>query len=101
MKRQAQCSIESTRTTYVTQPYNVGSKRGRSLALIIPAKIARQCKITTDTVFSVKADTRTRAITLQTMMTATEEDGVDDENNKTKAGAEGGATNNNLSAATL
>jgi hypothetical protein len=96
MKNQHQCSTESTRRVYATQPYEVGSKRGKSLAVIIPAGIARQCNITTDTVFSVKADTMTKAVTLQTINLPTE----DGDENKTKAGAEG-ATNNNLSAATL
>jgi hypothetical protein len=84
---------KSRRRIYATQPYAVGSKAGKSLAVIIPAKIARQCDITTDTVFSVKADTRTKAVTLQTIKLL--ENG--DENKK--AGAEG--ANNNLSATAL
>jgi hypothetical protein len=102
MKVEEKNSTEKSRRRriYTIQPYAVGSKGGKSLALVIPAGIARQCDITTDTVFSVKADERTNAVTLQTVkLMTTTEDGGDE--NKTKAGAEGGATNNNLSAATL
>jgi antitoxin component of MazEF toxin-antitoxin module len=70
------------RRIYATQPYHVGSKRGNSLAVIIPAGIARQCDITTDTVFSVKADTRIKAVILQTIKLTTE-----DEKENKKAGA--------------
>lgn len=73
------------RRIYATQPYHVGSKGGKSLAVIIPAGIARQCDITTDTVFSVKADTRTKAVTLQTIKPTTEDD--EEENENKKAGA--------------
>jgi hypothetical protein len=75
---------KSRRRRYAIQPYEVGTKGARSLALIIPARIARQCDITTDTMFSVKADTRTKAVTLQTIKLMTTED---ENENKTKAGA--------------
>jgi hypothetical protein len=95
MTKQNQYSTDFTRRIYATQPYEVGSKRGRSLALIIPAGIARQCNITPNTVFSVKADTRTKTVTLQTINLTTEEDG---DENKTKAGA---VEVDHLTAATL
>ncbi len=41
---------------YVLQPYQVGSKDGKSLALIIPAKVARQCSVNTSTVFTLRVD---------------------------------------------
>lgn len=73
MKKHHSYSTESTgRRIYAIQPYEVGSKRGRSLALIIPARIARQCDITPNTTFSVKADTMTKAVTLQTIKLMTE-----------------------------
>jgi hypothetical protein len=66
------------------QPYQVGQKNKKSLAIIIPAKIARQCQITPDTLFSVKGDRTTMAVTLQTVKLTTEEE--DGDENK-KAGA--------------
>jgi hypothetical protein len=85
MSQRHQHSTEFTRRIYVIQPYAVGTKGARSLALIIPARIARQCDITTDTMFSVKADTRTKAVTLQTVNLMTTEE--EDENENKKAGA--------------
>ena len=38
------------------QPYQVGSKDGKSLALIIPAKVARQCSVNTSTLFTLRVD---------------------------------------------
>jgi hypothetical protein len=78
MKR-SQYSTEFTRRIYGIQPYYLGSKRGRSLALIIPARIARQCDITTDSMFCVKADIGTKTVTIETIKLLTE-DG--DENKK-------------------
>jgi hypothetical protein len=49
------------------QPYYVGQKNKKSLAVIIPAKIARQCNITPETLFSVRANMSTKAVTLQTI----------------------------------
>jgi hypothetical protein len=67
---------------YVTQPYAVGSKRGKSLALIIPARITRECNITPETLFSVRANMSTKAVILQTVKLTTE-----DEDENKKAGA--------------
>lgn len=52
---------------YVLQPYQVGSKDGKSLALIIPAKVARQCSVNTSTVFTLRVDEGTKRIMLQTL----------------------------------
>lgn len=80
MKVEQKNSTEkSRRRISVIQPYAVGSKGARSLAVIIPAGIARQCDITTDTMFFVKADTRTKAVTLQTIKL------LEDENENKKA----------------
>jgi heterodisulfide reductase subunit A-like polyferredoxin len=70
------------RSIEFVQPYQVGQKNKKSLAVIIPAKIARQCNITPDTLFSVKGDRTTKAVTLQTVKLTTE-----DENENKKAGA--------------
>jgi hypothetical protein len=82
-RRHHQYSTEFRRTTYAIQPYAVGSKGAKSLALIIPARIARQCDITPNTMFSVKADRKTKAVTLQTVKLLKEEEGNDNK----KAGA--------------
>lgn len=70
------------RSIEFVQPYQVRQKNKKSLAVIIPAKIARQCNITPDTLFSVKGDRTTKAVTLQTVKLTTE-----DENENKKAGA--------------
>ena len=38
------------------QPYRVGTRNGKSLALIIPAKIVKEQKINTSTVFLIKPE---------------------------------------------
>jgi hypothetical protein len=69
------------RSIEFVQPYQVGQKNKKSLAIIIPAKIARQCQITPDTLFSVKGDRTTKAVTLQTVKL------TEDENDNKKAGS--------------
>jgi heterodisulfide reductase subunit A-like polyferredoxin len=82
------------RSIEFVQPYQVGQKNKKSLAVIIPAKIARQCNITPETLFSVRANMSTKAVTLQTVKLTTE-----DENENKKAGAAVEATH--LTATTL
>jgi hypothetical protein len=54
------------RNFYVLQPYVVGgSKKSKSLALLIPARMVRECNISTSTVFALKADQCTKTITVQ------------------------------------
>jgi hypothetical protein len=54
------------RNFYVLQPYEVGgSKKCKSLALLIPARMVRECNISTSTVFALKADHCTKTITVQ------------------------------------
>jgi antitoxin component of MazEF toxin-antitoxin module len=55
----------SMKSMYALQPYQVGSKDGKSLALIIPAKVAKQYNVSTSTVFTLKADEDTKRIMLQ------------------------------------
>jgi len=40
--------------TYVIKPYKVGTKKGKSLAMIIPARFARDNQIDTSTIFILK-----------------------------------------------
>jgi hypothetical protein len=55
------------KTVYAIQPYHVGSKNAKSLALVIPAKIAKKYQIYTSTIFALKGNDTTRSITLQTV----------------------------------
>jgi antitoxin component of MazEF toxin-antitoxin module len=54
------------KSVYALQPYQVGSKDGKSLALIIPAKVAKQYNIDESTVFTLRVDEDTKRIMLQT-----------------------------------
>lgn len=53
------------KSTYILQPYKVGSKQGESLAVIIPAKLRKEVDITVSTVLMLKVDEKTKRITLQ------------------------------------
>jgi hypothetical protein len=44
----------SNKIIYVVQPYKVGTKRGKSLAMIIPAEFARDNHIDTSTIFILR-----------------------------------------------
>jgi len=52
---------------YAIQPYQVGSKNAKSLALIIPAKVTREYNINTSTVFALRTDKDTKRIRLRNM----------------------------------
>lgn len=56
-----------TKLTYYGQPYEVGTKKSRSLVLVIPATLARENGITKNTLFAIQADQKTRTVTLQTV----------------------------------
>src|SRR5215831_16557141 len=49
---------------YILQPYHVGSKHGRSLALVIPAPIVDELEITPSTPFILQISQQTDQITL-------------------------------------
>jgi hypothetical protein len=53
------------KSIYVLQPYEVGSKKAKSLALIIPAKVAKKYSIDTSTVFALQTNPNANTITLQ------------------------------------
>jgi hypothetical protein len=53
---------------YALQPYEVGSKNAKSLALVIPAKVAKECDINTSTMFALRVDENNKRITLQTII---------------------------------
>jgi hypothetical protein len=50
---------------YAIQPYYVGSKNGKSLAIVIPSKVAKKYNLDPSTIFSLKTDDITKTITLQ------------------------------------
>ena len=53
------------KTDYLIQPYFVGSKEAKSLALIIPARIRKETNIDASTIFMLSIDEKTKRITLQ------------------------------------
>jgi antitoxin component of MazEF toxin-antitoxin module len=55
------------KTVYALQPYLVGSKNGKSLAIVIPAKVAKKYNIDTSTIFTLRGDGSTEIVTLQTV----------------------------------
>jgi hypothetical protein len=50
---------------YALQPHEIGSKHSKSLVVLIPSKVAKACQIDTATIFTLKADGRTKTVTLQ------------------------------------
>jgi hypothetical protein len=53
------------KNVYAIQPYYVGSKNGKSLALVIPAKVVKKYSLDASTIFSLKTDDASNTITLQ------------------------------------
>ncbi len=50
---------------HILQPYHVGSRRGRSLAVIIPAEVVREYCIDTSTVFALRTNANEKKVILQ------------------------------------
>lgn len=59
---------------FALQPYAVGSKNGKSVAIVISAKIVRKYKIDTSTIFALKGNENKRGITLRAVHGIEEED---------------------------
>ena len=55
------------KSIYLLQPYHVGSKTANSLAVVIPAQVAKTYNISTSTILALRADIKTNTITLQTI----------------------------------
>ncbi|MFL6457937.1 MAG: hypothetical protein ACJ71G_13355 [Nitrososphaeraceae archaeon] len=53
------------KSLYALQPYQVGSKDRKSLALIIPAEITKQYNIDKSTVFTLQVDDDKKRLMLQ------------------------------------
>jgi hypothetical protein len=57
----------TTRNVYVVQPYEVGTKNKKSLAIIIPSKLAKENHISQSTIFTLKMSKNPVTMTLQTL----------------------------------
>jgi hypothetical protein len=42
------------KSVYVVQPYQVGSKKAKSLAVVIPAAVVKKCHINSSTIFALR-----------------------------------------------
>jgi antitoxin component of MazEF toxin-antitoxin module len=63
---------------YAVQPYHVGSKYGNSLAIVIPANLAKKYNMNTDTIFAVKDNDEKRIVTLQMVKSSQMNEGESD-----------------------
>jgi hypothetical protein len=77
---------------YIIQPYLVGSKLAKSIALIIPSQVAKYYNISTETAFALRTKSHTRQITLQIL-----EEMVQSHENMTSAGESFEASNQQIS----
>jgi hypothetical protein len=62
-----------SKTTYAVQPYQVGQKDRKSLALVIPARLARECDIDPSTIFAIRRDSDSKRLILEMMKNYDEE----------------------------
>lgn len=54
-----------TKSVYAIQPYLVGSKHGKSLAVVIPVRVVKRLNLDTSTVPTLEINENTKTITLQ------------------------------------
>ena len=54
-----------TRNVYVIQPYEVGTKERKSLAIIIPAQVAKEYEVSKSTILALRINEKARNFTLQ------------------------------------
>ena len=52
---------------YIVQPYKVGSSKGKSLAIIVPAELVKEYKIGISTILALSPDYGREKITIQTI----------------------------------
>lgn len=52
---------------YAIQPYEVGSNKSKSLAVILPKKITEEWEIDQSTIFSLKVDKKSRILILKSI----------------------------------
>jgi hypothetical protein len=65
------------KSTYAIQPYQVGRRDRKSLAIIIPAKIAKEYEVNTSTVFVIHTDKHRKNLTLHVVDTPLYENSVE------------------------
>lgn len=53
------------RDVYVVQPYKVGTKDRKSLAIVIPAQVVKEYSLDTSTVFALNVDKGNKGIILR------------------------------------
>jgi hypothetical protein len=56
-----------SKSVYALQPYYVGSKRGKSLAIVLPVHLVRKYSLNESTIFLVRSDESKNIITLESM----------------------------------
>jgi hypothetical protein len=61
-----------SKSTYAIQPYHVGRKDRKSLAVIIPAKVAKEFNVNTSTIFAIQTDKQNKILTLRMIETSYE-----------------------------
>ena len=52
---------------YAIQPYQVGSNKSKSLAVILPKKITEEWEIDQSTIFSLKVDKKSKILILKSI----------------------------------
>ena len=52
---------------YAIQPYEVGSNKSKSLAVILPKKITEEWEIDQSTIFSLKVDKKSKILILKSI----------------------------------
>jgi hypothetical protein len=58
---------------YITKPYHVGPKEGKTLAVCIHSNIADDCKFDTSTIFVVRVEKDKKLLTLKAINDIVEE----------------------------
>jgi hypothetical protein len=59
-----------SKNVYAIQPYLVGPKQKKSLAVIIPSRLARKYGVDTSTIFTTYVDKKDNTISLRMIRTA-------------------------------
>ena len=57
--------IMMPKVIYAVQPYQVGQKDRKSLALVIPARLAKECDIGPSTIFAIRKDSGSKRLIME------------------------------------
>jgi hypothetical protein len=52
---------------YALQPYHVGTKNAKSLAIVIPSEVAKKYNLDTSTIFALRMDDITKTVVLRSV----------------------------------